>query len=209
MVFFDVFIVRTVGKGHGSTLRPQFLIGVWHIKRKRKARLRWLYNLLGGSKWKNDICKSGYRIAFVFVRTVSDPVLWTSIKTRYFVTSYEFLIHLGMYHTHQRIALTSLPLLWSQQPIWCLCRTRRDTRSRRCMWTMLFCHGGTERCLEEVKIAPTNPTFLALIGHGVMLSWHNAISWPHPVLKPCEQIVQTMNKLMVWFQRRAGWLIAL
>ncbi len=28
MVFFDVFIVKTIGKGHGLTLRPLFLIGV-------------------------------------------------------------------------------------------------------------------------------------------------------------------------------------
>ncbi len=27
-VFFDVFIIKTVEKGHGSTLRPLFLIGV-------------------------------------------------------------------------------------------------------------------------------------------------------------------------------------
>jgi hypothetical protein len=60
---------------------------------------------------------------------------------------------------HQCITLTSSPLLQRQQPIWHLCRTCRDTRSRRCMRTMLFCHGGAERCLEEVKIAPTNPTF--------------------------------------------------
>ncbi len=37
--FFYVFIVKTVRKGHGSTLRPLFLIGVWHINRNRKA---WL-----------------------------------------------------------------------------------------------------------------------------------------------------------------------
>ncbi len=71
--FFYVFIVKTIGKGHGSMLRPLFLIGVWHIKQKRRAWLRWLYNLMGGSKWKNDICKSGYHIAFVFIRTVSEP----------------------------------------------------------------------------------------------------------------------------------------
>ncbi len=35
--FFYVFIVKTVGKGHGLTLRPLFLIGVWHIKLKRRA----------------------------------------------------------------------------------------------------------------------------------------------------------------------------
>ncbi len=72
-IFFDVFIVKTVGKGHGLMLRPLFLIGVWHIKQKRRAWLRWLYNLLGESKWKNDLCKSGYCIALVFVRTVSEP----------------------------------------------------------------------------------------------------------------------------------------
>ncbi len=42
--FFDVFIVKTIGKGHGLMLRPLFLIGAWHIKRKRRAWLRWLYN---------------------------------------------------------------------------------------------------------------------------------------------------------------------
>ncbi len=46
--FFYVFIVKTVGKGQGSTLRPLFLIGVWHIKQKRRAWLRWLYNFFGG-----------------------------------------------------------------------------------------------------------------------------------------------------------------
>jgi hypothetical protein len=35
--FFDVLIVKTVGKGHGLMLRTLFLIGVWHIKRKRRA----------------------------------------------------------------------------------------------------------------------------------------------------------------------------
>ncbi len=97
--FIYVFIVKTVGKGHGSMLRPLFLIGVWHIKRKRRAWLRGLYNLLRGSNWKNDLYESGYCIAFVFVRTVSDPVLQTSIKTPNFVTFYEFLIHLGVHHT--------------------------------------------------------------------------------------------------------------
>jgi hypothetical protein len=35
--FFYVFIVKTVRKGHGWALRPLFLIGVWHIKQKRRA----------------------------------------------------------------------------------------------------------------------------------------------------------------------------
>ncbi len=36
-VFFMFFIVKTVGKSHGSMLRPLYLIGVWNIKRKRRA----------------------------------------------------------------------------------------------------------------------------------------------------------------------------
>jgi hypothetical protein len=106
---------------------------------------------------------------------------------------------------HQRIALNSLPLLQRQQPIWRLCRTRHNTRSRQCMRTMLFCHSTVKRCTEEMKIAPTNPTISAPIRHGVMASWHIAISWPQPVLKPFEQRVQTMNKLIVWFQHQARW----
>jgi hypothetical protein len=35
--FFNVFIVKTVGKGHGLMLRTLYLIGVWHIKQKKKA----------------------------------------------------------------------------------------------------------------------------------------------------------------------------
>ncbi len=38
--FFNVFIIKTVEKGHGLTLRPLFLIGVWHINRNRRAWLR-------------------------------------------------------------------------------------------------------------------------------------------------------------------------
>ncbi len=41
-----------------------------------------------------------------------------------------------------------------------------------------FCQGGAKRCLEEVKIAPPNPTFLEPIGHGVMLS-HTVPSADH------------------------------
>ncbi len=54
--FFYVFIVKTIGKGHGSTLRPLFLIGVWHINRNRRAWLRWVYIILGGSNWHNSMC---------------------------------------------------------------------------------------------------------------------------------------------------------
>ncbi len=34
---FDVFIVKTVEKGHRLTLRPLFSIGILHIKQKRRA----------------------------------------------------------------------------------------------------------------------------------------------------------------------------
>jgi hypothetical protein len=34
--FLNVFIVKTVGKGHGSTLRPLFSIGVLDAKQKRR-----------------------------------------------------------------------------------------------------------------------------------------------------------------------------
>ncbi len=35
--FFYVFIVTTVGKGHGLTIWTLFLIGIWPIKQKRRA----------------------------------------------------------------------------------------------------------------------------------------------------------------------------
>jgi hypothetical protein len=106
MVFLNAFIVKTIGKGQGLTLRPLFLIGVWHIKQNRKAWLSWVYNLLWGSHQQNMICMSGYCIVFVFVRTVSKPCVQTSIKTRNFVTFYKFLIHLGVRHTIFFILLT-------------------------------------------------------------------------------------------------------
>ncbi len=40
--FFDVIIVKTVGKGHGLTPRPLFIIGVWYINRNRRAWLSWI-----------------------------------------------------------------------------------------------------------------------------------------------------------------------
>ncbi len=71
--FLMFFIIKTIGKGHGLTLRPLFLIGVWHINWNRRAWLRWVYNLLGGSNWQNSVCRSGCPILFVLVRTVSGP----------------------------------------------------------------------------------------------------------------------------------------
>jgi hypothetical protein len=112
---------------------------------------------------------------------------------------------------HQRITLTSSPLLQRQQPIWCLCPTRRDTTSRRCMRTMLFCHSGPKRCLEEVKIAPTNPTFLELIGHGVTSS-HTALSaghtrhWNHTTNR---ENFKPWTNWWYGFSARRGWLMAL
>ncbi len=97
--FFNIFIVKTVGKDHGSMLRTLILIGVWHIKWKRRAKLRWVYNLLGGSIWQNNLWRSSCCIAFVFVGTVSRPQLRTLIKTRNFVTFSKILIHVGMHHT--------------------------------------------------------------------------------------------------------------
>ncbi len=59
-------------------LRPLFSIGVLHIKRKRRAQLRWAYNLLGRDSYENNVWQSGYLIVFVFVGTVSGPQLQTS-----------------------------------------------------------------------------------------------------------------------------------
>ncbi len=110
---------------------------------------------------------------------------------------------------HRRIALTSSPLLQRQQPIWCLCRTHRNTTSRRCMETMLFCHGSAKRCLEKVKIAPINPTFLAPIGHGVMLS-HTAPSANHTRrLKHTNREFKPWTNWRYGFSAGRGWLMAL
>jgi hypothetical protein len=110
---------------------------------------------------------------------------------------------------HRHIALTSSPLLQRQQPIWHLCRTRCGTRSRRCMRMMHFCHGGAKRCLEEVKIAPTNPTVLEPIGHGVRSS-HTAPSanhtrhWNHT-----NREFKPWANLWYGFSTGQGWLMAL
>ncbi len=97
--FFYVFIVKTVGKGHGLTVRPLFLIGVWHINQNRRAWLRWLYIVLGGSDWQNSICKVVILLRLCSLEQCLDPVFQTSIKTHNFVTFFKFLIHVGMHHT--------------------------------------------------------------------------------------------------------------
>jgi hypothetical protein len=110
---------------------------------------------------------------------------------------------------HWCITLTSLPLLQMQRPIWCLRRTRRDTRPRRCTRAMLFCQGSAERCLEEVKIAPPNPTFLETIGHGVMSS-HTAPSADHT--RHWNHTNREFKQWTNWwygFSAGRGWLMAM
>jgi hypothetical protein len=102
---FDVFIVKTIGKGHGSTLRCLFLIRVWHIKQKRRAWLRWLYNLLGGIPERMTYARVVIVLCLYLLEQCLNPVLWTSIKARNFVTFYKFLIHLGMHHTLSHLFL--------------------------------------------------------------------------------------------------------
>ncbi len=92
--FWCVFIVKIVGKGHRLTLRPLFSIGVLHIKRERRAQLRWVYNLLGGSVLR-IIWWSGWRIAIVFVGTVSRAQLRTLKKTRKMYVFFSRTLSLG------------------------------------------------------------------------------------------------------------------
>ncbi len=55
-----------------DTKAPVFNRGMTY-QTKEKGLTKVTLNLFGGgSNRKNDICKSGYRIAFVFVRTVSE-----------------------------------------------------------------------------------------------------------------------------------------
>jgi hypothetical protein len=65
--FFDIFTVKTVEKVHRSMLRPLFSIGVLHVKRKRRAWLRSVNNMLGGFNTKINIWTRGFAIAFVIV----------------------------------------------------------------------------------------------------------------------------------------------
>ncbi len=98
-VFFNVFIVNTVGKGHGSMLRPLFLIGVWHIKWKRRAWPRWIYNLLGGLTDRMTYARVVIVLRLYLLERCLDPVFRTLIKTCNFIAFYEFLIHLGVHDT--------------------------------------------------------------------------------------------------------------
>ncbi len=69
-----------------------------------------------------------------------------------------------------------------------------------------FCHGGAKRCLEEVKIAPINPTFLAPIRHGVMSS-HTAPSANHTRAEtiPTESSNHELIEGMVSVPGGVGW----
>ncbi len=77
--FFYVFIVKTIGKGHGLTLRTLFLIGVWHIKQKRRAWLRWVYNLMGGLTDRMSYARVVIVLRLYLLEQCLDPVFWTSI----------------------------------------------------------------------------------------------------------------------------------
>ncbi len=47
-MFFYVFHCQNQRKRSWVDAKTLFLIGVWHINQKRRAWLRWVYNLLGG-----------------------------------------------------------------------------------------------------------------------------------------------------------------
>jgi hypothetical protein len=107
---------------------------------------------------------------------------------------------------HQRIALTSSPLLRRQQPIWHLCRTRCDTRPRRCIRAMLFCHGGAKRCLEEVKIAPPIKPFWSR--SGMVLCHHtqrHQLTTPGAETIPTESSNHELIDGIVSLPGRVGW----
>ncbi len=98
-VFSDVFIVKTVGKGHGSTIRPLFLIG-YDISIKTEGLNEGEYIIY----WGGLTDRIAYARVVILLRLCSleqcpDPVFRSLIKTCNFVTFYEFLIHLGMHHT--------------------------------------------------------------------------------------------------------------
>ncbi len=85
-VFFNVFIVKTVGKGHGLMLKtPVFNRGMtYQSKQKGLTKVSILY--WGGL---SDIIS--YARVVILVRLYSleqclDPMFWSSIKTLNFVT---------------------------------------------------------------------------------------------------------------------------
>jgi hypothetical protein len=110
---------------------------------------------------------------------------------------------------HQRIALTSWSLLQRQQPIWCMCPTRCDTldqdSARRHCFFLPQWH---QKVLGEGKNGPPQSNLLG----ANRTWWYIIMTQRHqPTTPGAETIrrVQTMNKLMVWFQHRAGLADAL
>ncbi len=79
-VFFNVFIVKTVGKGHGLMLRPPVFNRGITYQTKEKGLTKVSIYIVGKVSNKNNIWWSGCCIAFVFVGTVSRAQLRTSIK---------------------------------------------------------------------------------------------------------------------------------
>ena len=106
---------------------------------------------------------------------------------------------------YQRITLILIVILlatlWTQRPRLRLCHTHRDNRPKRYIRAMLYGRGGTERCLEEVQIAPRcNHLHVDKIvfGHGVMLSGHSIISADHTqrwkdMNRPCLKEIVGIN----------------
>ncbi len=83
--------------------------------------LRSMWVLTGSNSRHNCVAyfgrsNSGYCIAFVLVRTVSEHCVSDIKKTRNFVTFHEFLIHIGVHHTTSRAVV--IILLGPVVPIW-------------------------------------------------------------------------------------------
>ncbi len=108
---------------------------------------------------------------------------------------------------HQRIALTSLPLLQRQQPIWHLCRTCHNTTSRWCMWTMLFLPGQHWKVLGGGENSPPQSNLL-----GADWTWCDVVmTQSHQPTTPGAETIPTESSNhelidgMVSVLGRVGW----
>ncbi len=92
--FFTSFSLWTHTKRSQVDAKAPVSIEVLHIKPKRRAKLRWVYSLLGGHSNKNNIW-SGFAIAFVivcelnpvletFYRSPEKTLKWVTLKLRVF-----------------------------------------------------------------------------------------------------------------------------
>ncbi len=99
-IFFYGFHRQHIEKGRGSSQRSLFLIGVLHIKQKRRAQLRWVCNLLGGFSQQNYNIDKWFVYCICTLKPYVPASYLESIKTCNFVTFYEFLMHTGMHHTN-------------------------------------------------------------------------------------------------------------